>query len=342
MKENDGRKLSHEALQQIRITSVKRVEAGESPEEVIKSIGFERVCIYRWIAAYRAGGIEALKSKKITGRPALLSPTQLRKLYLAIANEDPQQYKFPFALWTLAIIREVILKVFKVRMSEVSVLRTLKKLGLSPQRPLRRAYQQDPAAVKKFIEEEYPEIRRRAIRYGATIYWSDEAAMRSDYHSGTTWAPKGKTPIIKTTGARFKINMISAVSSRGRLRFMVTEQSFKVDVFIEFLKRLITGEDKPVYLIVDGHPVHKAKKVKEFVKRLNGKLELFYLPGYSPELNPDEYVWSHVKHHTAGKMQITGPDQLKKLVTSALHKLARIPRIIIGFFKAPDLQFYVS
>jgi transposase len=342
MKENDGRRLSHEALEQIRITAVKRVEAGESPEVVIKSIGFERVCIYRWIAAYRTGGIEALKLKKLDGRPPLLAPKQLSKLYRAIANEDPMQYKFPFALWTVAIIREVILKVFKVRMSEVSVWRTLKKLGLTPQRPLRRAYQQDPVAVERFIKEEYPAIRKRAKRCGATIYWGDEAAIRSDYHSGTTWAPKGKTPIIKTTGARFSINMISAVSSRGELRFMVTEQTLKVDVFIEFLKRLITGKTKPVYLIVDGHPVHKAKKVKEFVKSLKGKIELFYLPGYSPELNPDEYVWNHVKHHTVGKMNVTGPDQLKKLAISALRRLARIPIIILGFFKAPDLQFYVN
>jgi transposase len=342
MKDNDGRKLSHEALQQIRITAVKQVEAGESPEDVIKAIGFERVCIYRWLSAYRSGGIEALKAKKLSGRPRLLTPKQLKKLYAAIANEDPRQYKFPFALWTVAIIREVILKVFKVRMSEVSVWRTLKKLGLSPQRPLRRAYQQDPEAVKRFIEKEYPVIRKRAKRCRATIYFGDEAAIRSDYHSGTTWAPKGNTPIVTTTGARFSINMISAISAKGKLRFMVTEKNLKVDIFIAFLKRLMIGEIKPVFLIVDGHPVHKAKKVKEFIRSTKGKIELFYLPGYSPELNPDEYVWNHVKHHTVGKMYITGPDQLKKLVISALHRLAHVPGLLIAFFKMRDLLFYVN
>ena len=342
MKENDGRKLSHEALEQIRMTAVKRVEAGESPEVVIKGIGFERICIYRWIAAYRSHGIEALKAKKLNGRPTLLVPQQLRQLYLTIANEDPSQYKFPFALWTVAIIRVVILKVFKVRMSEVSVWRTLKKLGLTPQRPLRRAYQQDAVAVKRFIGEEYPAIQKRAKRYGATIYWGDEASIRSDYHSGTTWAPKGKTPIVKTTGARFGVNMISAISSKGALRFMVTQKTLTVPVFIEFLKRLLIGQQKPVFLIVDGHPVHKAKKVKEFVKSSSGKLELYHLPGYSPELNPDEYVWNHVKRHTIGKMNVTGPDQLKKLAVSALSRLARLPHIILGFFKAPDLLFYVN
>jgi transposase len=340
MKKNDGRKLSHEALEQIRISAVKQVEAGISPEEVIKALGFERVCIYRWIAAYRSGGIEALKTKKLLGRPSLMSPKQLRKLYLVISKDDPRQYKFSFALWTVSIIREVILNVFKLRLSEVSVWRTLKKLGLSPQRPLRRAYQQNPIATKQFIEEEYPKIRERAKRRKATIFWGDEAAIRSDYHSGTTWAPKGKTPVIKTTGARFRVNMISAVSAKGELRFMVTEKSLTVAVFIEFLKRLMAGYDRPIFLIVDGHPVHKAKKVKEFVKESNGKIEIYYLPGYSPELNPDEFVWNHVKNHTIGKMNVTGPDQLKKLAISALRRLSRLPRIILGFFKAPDLQFY--
>jgi transposase len=342
MKANDGRKLSHEALEQIRITAVKRVEAGESPEDVIKAIGFERVCIYRWLAQYRSGGIKALKAKKVTGRPPLLTSKQLRKLYLAIAEKNPLQYKLPFVLWTVALVREVILKVFKVRMSEVSVWRTLKALGLTPQRPLRRAYQQDPIAVKKFVDEEYPEIKKRAKHYRATIYWGDEASIRSDYHSGTTWAPKGKTPIVKTTGARFRINMISAVSSKGKLRFMVTEKTLKVGIFITFLKRLIRDEKKRVFLIVDDHPVHKAKKVKEFIKLSKGKIELFFLPGYSPELNPDEYVWNHVKNHTVGKMRVVGPDQLKKLVLAALGRLARVPGIILGFFRAPDLQFYVN
>lgn len=340
MKMNDGRKLSHQALQQIRITAVQRVERGESPEVVIKSIGFERVCIYRWLAAYRSGGIDALKSKKLFGRPPLLTPDQLRMLYTAITSTDPRQYQFPFALWTVAIIREVIVKEFKVRMSEVSVWRTLKRLGLSPQKPKRRAYQQDAVAVQKFIEEEYPKIRERAKRCKATIYWGDEAAMSSDYHSGTTWAPKGKTPVVKTTGARFKINMISAVSGKGGLRFMVTEKRFNATVFIEFLKRIVEGQERPVFLIVDGHPVHRSKKVKEFVTSLQGKLELYYLPGYSPELNPDEQVWNHVKRHTVGKMVITDPDQLKRIVSSALRRLSKLPHIVMNFFKAPELLFY--
>jgi transposase len=341
MKVQDGRKLSHEALEQLRINAVVRVESGESPEEVIKSIGFERVCIYRWIAAYRYGGIAALRAKKLEGRPPILTGEQMMKLFRIITHETPEQYRFPFALWTIAIIRDVIRQLFNVRLSEVSVWRTMSKLGLSPQRPLRRAYQQKPEAVQQFLENEYPKIKAQAKTLGARIYWGDEASIRSDYHSGTTWAEKGKTPIVKTTGARFKVNMVSAIDARGSMRFMVIESGFNTSVFIEFLRRLISGNDNPIFLIVDGHPVHRGKKVKDFVRDHSDKLELYYLPGYSPELNPDELVWNHVKNQTIGKMTIKGPGQLKSVVHSAMQSLAKMPHVIRRFFLAPDLRYIV-
>ena len=184
MKQIDGRKLSREALEQLRINSVMRVEAGESPEIVIKSIGFERTCIYKWIAIYRYGGLDALKSRKATGRKPILSGEQLMKLFSIVKNETPEQYEFPFALWTVAIIRDVIKRVFNISMSEVSVWRTLKKLGLTPQRPLHRAWQQKKEDVQQFIANDYPKLQQRAKLCGATIYWGDEASVRSDYHAG--------------------------------------------------------------------------------------------------------------------------------------------------------------
>jgi transposase len=342
MKDTDGRRLSHEALEQLRINAVLRVEAGESPEVVIRSIGFERACIYHWIAKYRFGGIEALKSRKAAGRQPILNGVQLMKLFAIVKNETPEQYEFPFALWTVALIREVIKRSFNVSISEVSVWRTLKKLGLTPQRPLRRAWQQKSEAVKQFIEKDYPLLKAKAKRFGATIYWGDEASVRSDYHAGTTWGVKGETPIVKTTGARFKINMISAVSSKGILRFMVTESGLTAPLFVQFLKRLVQGQKNPVYLIVDGHPVHKARMVKDFVAAQNGFLELHYLPGYSPELNPDELVWNHVKRFTVGRKTITGPDQLRGIVSSALKRLSKLPKIVQGFFGTQELSYIVS
>ena len=336
---NDGRKLNREAQAQIRITAVERVLKGESPEEVVKSIGYNRRIIYHWLALYRSGGFEAVQVHTSSGRPPILNGKQMMRLYAIITDKTPEQYKFPFALWTVEIIREVIRRVFKVSMSGVSVWRTLKALGLSAQRPKHVAYQQNAEAVEQFLKKEYPKIKKEAKKYGATIYWGDESAIRSDYHSGTTWAPKGQTPVIKTTGARFSVNMLSAVSSKGHMRFMVTDKRCTAPVFIDFLKRLIFKQSRSVFLIVDGHPVHKSKKVKEYVESTGGKLRLYYLPGYSPELNPDETVWSYVKHHVVGKKIITGPDQFLRVVKEALYALMHKSSIISAFFRKPSLQY---
>ncbi|GHT94721.1 hypothetical protein FACS1894141_1920 [Spirochaetia bacterium] len=285
-----------------------------------------------------------MKVHKSTGRPTLLDANQMGKLYKIIVDKTPEQYKFPFALWTIEIIREVIKGIFHVSMSGVSVRRTLKALGLSAQRPKHAAYQQNGEAVDKFLREEYPAVKRSAKKAGAAIYWGDEAdlwseAIRSDYHSGTAWAPKGQTPVIKTTGARFSVNMISAISSKGHMRFMITDKTCTIPVFTDFLKRLLFKQEKPVFLVVDGHPVHKSKKVKEFVESTNGKLKLFILPGYSPELNPDETVWAYVKHHAVGKKIITGADQFLKVVKEALYALMHRPSIVSAFFRKPSLQY---
>ena len=206
MMKMDGRKLSHKTREEIRIRSVKQVEAGESPEVIIKALGFHRSAIYQWIAKYREGGTDALKTKNITGRPTKLSGAQLNKIYNIITSKNPLQLKFEFALWTREMVRDVIHDQFKVKLSVVSVGRLLKKLGMSPQKPLRRAYQQDKERVDRWLNEQYPQIRHMAKREKATIYFGDEATIRSDFHSGTSWAPKGQTPVIEATGARFSDN----------------------------------------------------------------------------------------------------------------------------------------
>lgn len=339
MRENDGRKLDHKTLEAIRIRAVERVEAGESPEVVIRALGMSRARIYEWLAAYREGGYEALKAKRLFGRPPKLTGKQLHQLYHLITSKNPTQLKFPFALWTRSMIREVIRDKFGVRLSEVSVGRLLRKRGLSPQKPLRRAYQQDREAVERWVNEEYPAIRKLAKRQKARIFFADEAGVRSDYHSGTTWAPRGQTPVVRTTGARFSLNLISAVSPRGEMRFMIVDGRMTTDKFIVFLKRLLTGQEGPVFLIVDGHPTHRATKVKKFVAATEGRLRLFYLPSYSPELNPDESVWNHLKNHNVGKTTITGPDQLRTLVLGTLRRLQKLPELIRSFFKQKELRY---
>ena len=231
---------------------------------------------------------------------------------------------------------------FQIKLSRVSVGRLLRKLGLSPQKPLRRACQQDPERVEQWLESEFPKIKALARKAGADIYFGDEASMRSDYHSGTTWAPTGQTPIVTSTGARFSVNMISAISPRGLLRFMTIDGRFNADRFIEFLKRLIHNSRNPVFLIVDGHPVHKAKKVKEYIDCTKGKLRLFLLPPYSPELDPSELVWNNLKSQRVGRKTISTPNDLKKKVISGLRFLQKTPAKIANFFHEKYIRYIIA
>jgi len=339
MRKNDARKLDHKTLEAIRIRAVEQVQAGESPEVVIKALGFSRVCIYNWLAAYRAGGWQALRAKPLKGRPRKITGRQMKWIYDAVTLKNPLQFKFEFALWTRPMIRVLIKEKFGIKLSLASVGRLLAQLGLTCQKPLTRAFQQNPALVDKWLKEEFPKIRAKAKRKGAEIFFADEAGVRSDAHSGRTWAPKGKTPVITTTGARFSLNMISAVSPRGQLRFMVISGRVAGKQFIEFLRRLVHGTKRPIFLIVDGHPVHRSAKVKNLVKSLNGALELFYLPPYSPELNPDEHVWNDLKNNGVGRMQISGPDDMKRKVVSHLKWMQNTPDLIRSFFQAPTTKY---
>lgn len=333
MENFDGRKLTHKTREEIRIRAVKRVEAGESPEAVVKALGFHRSCIYEWIAKYRDGGVAALKTKAINGRPPKLDGNQLRKLFRMIHDKDPLQYKFPFALWTCAMIRKLIKNEFSVKLSDVSVGRLLKKLGFTPQKPLHKAYQKDEVLVNQWVTSEFPRIKELAKKKNATIFFGDESSVRSDYHSGTTWAPKGQTPVVENNGHRFSVNMVSAISPKGEMRFMAIDGRMNSDKFIVFLKRLMHGHDKPIFLIVDNHPIHKSHKIKSFVESTNGRLYLFYLPPYSPDLNPDEMVWRHLKCHHIGKKFISSQKELFRLVKNVLLSLQRTPRKIVGFYK---------
>lgn len=339
MKQLDGRKISREALSEIRIRAVTRVQAGESPEVVVDSLGFSRSCIYDWLSRYSAGGWDALKPRRAPGRKRKLTGPQMKWIYNAIINGDPRQYRFSFALWTREIIRQLLIDKFQVKLGLSSVTRLLRQLGLSCQRPLFRAWEQNQLEVKKWLKKTFPKIRAQAKKEDAIIYFGDEAGIRSDHHSGTTWAKKGETPIVRTTGQRFSVNMISAVSRQGEMRFMVTTEKVGAGVFVEFLKRLMAGTDRTIYLIVDGHPSHRAKRVKEFVAKQCGKLQLFFLPPYSPELNPDEYVWNDVKNNLIGRRGVESRPELKYRATHALRSVQRNKEKVRSFFEASDTRY---
>jgi len=334
----DGRQLPRKAKEQLRIAAVKRVESGESPELVAAGLGINRRTIYRWIEAFHYGGEAALKAKPIPGAPPKLDAKQMAKLARIVRTKNPLQLNFEFALWTLAMIRVLIHREFDVRLSEVSVGRLMRRLGFSAQRPLYRAWQQDPALVERWRAEEYPEIAARAKREGALIFFADESGIRSDHHAGTTWAPVGETPVVKATGARYGLNMLSAVNALGHFRFMTVEGRVNASVFRDFLKRLITGMDRKIFLIVDGHPAHKAKLVSRFVQDNAAAIEMFFLPPYAPELNPDELAWGHIKTRIA-KATVQTKEELKAMVNRVMHRLQKMPEIVASFFHAATCAY---
>lgn len=339
MRKTDARRLTHDQLTELRKRGVAAVQSGESPAAVARVLGVSRATLYGWLALYRAGGWGRLIAKKRGGRRPKLDAKKLAWIYHVVTEGDPRQFRFKFALWTARMVREVIRQRYNIRLSHASVCRLLNQLGLSAQRPLWRAYQQDPEKVDEWLRQEFPAIQAEAKRLGAEIWFGDEAGVRSDAHAGKTWAPRGRTPIVSSTGARFGLNLISAVNRQGAFRFMCVQGRVNAGVFITFLKRLIHNSSRMVFLVVDGHPAHRAAKVKKYLQTVSSQLRLFFLPPYSPELNPDEHVWNDLKNNAIGRTALSGPAHMKEVVISHLHFLQKSPHLIRSFFLAPYTRY---
>ena len=337
-RDSDGRAIDHIALQVMRQQAVKAVGKGQTATSVAAAFGVSIRTVFRWLSAYASGGQNALLAKPIPGAPTKLTSDEMRWIAQTVRDQSPLQMKFEFGLWTLSLIRELIRRQFGKALSKGTVSRVMRILGFTPQRPLYRAWQQDPVLVEKWQAEDFPKLRAQARQAGAVIYFADEAGMRSDHHAGTTWAPCSQTPVVKATGRRFSLNMISAVSARGDFRFMLHEGSVNAGVFLEFLKRLMAGARQPIFLVVDGHPIHKAKMIKDYVAAQEGRLKLIYLPPYSPQLNPDEQVWGNVKARVAKQLP-ENKEKLKSLVLGALRRLQKLPELVKSFFQHPDCRY---
>lgn len=293
----DGRSLDHKTLEEMRLMAVQRMNEGESAAQVAASFGMHRSWAFKCRACVRGRGhgVRMLRSRKGTGRPRKLTATQERRVFVWVNGRNPMQYGFDFGLWTRQIVRELVEQRFGVTLSLASIGALLARQGLTPQKPLQRAYQRDPEAIEKWQHETYPAIARKAKRDKADIFFWDESGFRADGVQGTIWGAKGHTPVVSVPGQRQGISAASAVNSKGAFWFATYKGGLNGALFVDLLRRMMRGRRIPVHLIVDGLPAHKTKQVKDYVASLKGRLTLHFLPGYAPDLNPDELVWSYAK-----------------------------------------------
>jgi transposase len=337
----DGRTLAHNTLEEMRVLAVQRMSEGEHPETVAASFGMNRSWAYkcRANARGRGHGLKALRSTKGTGRPRKLTTAQERQVFRWVNGKRPDQYGFDFGLWTRQVVQELVLSRFAVRLSLASIGALLARLGLSAQKPLQRAYQRDPQAVAQWKSETFPAIATEAQASGAEILFWDESGFRADAVHGKTWAKKGQTPVIDRPGQRQSVSAASALSAKGAFWFATYEGGLTGELFVELLKKLMHRRKKPVRLVVDGLPAHKKSVVKDYVAATQGKLTLHFLPGYAPDLNPDELVWSHAKRTGVARSPLRVGEKLQCRVDDQLHAIAFDPALVRSFFRHPSVSY---
>jgi transposase len=337
----DGRGLDHQTLEAIRMMAVERVRDGERPSAVVASFGFHRTTIYRWLhAASQPGvGLKALHARPATGRPRSLTPRQEHQVFRWVNGRDPRQYGLDFGLWTRSVVADLIERKFSIRLGVTAVGELLAKLGLTPQKPLQRAYQRDPEAIEAWQRERFPAIARQAKASGGEVYFWDESGFRADAVHGKTWGKKGQTPVVERPGQRQSISAASAVNARGGFWYCTYPGGLDAALFVSLLRRMMRRRSKPVHLVVDGLPAHKTALVKTYVASTNGMLTLHFLPGYAPELNPDELVWSHMKRTGVARAPLRRGEKLQTKIDAQLSAIKRMPRLIRSFFKAPNVAY---
>lgn len=335
----DGRAVSRAALEEMRVMALERMREGESPADVAASFGLHRGWAYKVLSKARSRGKRALLSTKGTGRPRTLTVAQERQVFRWINGKNPRQYGFDFGLWTRQIVRELVAQKFEASLSLASIGALLARVGLTPQKPLQQAYQRDPVAVARWQQETYPAIARKAKRERAEIYFWDESGFRADGVQGRTWGAKGQTPVVKVPGQRQGISAASAVNSKGGFWFATYNGGLNGERFVELLRRMMKWRRRPIHLVVDGLPAHKTKAVRAYVDSLKGKLTLHFLPGYAPDLNPDELVWSYAKRTGVARNPLRAGEKLADRVHAQLAEIAVRPGLVRSFFRHPSVAY---
>lgn len=342
METTNGKRLSPEVLNDRRRRAVKLRLGGMKLVDVAQAVGLARGTIISAMKAYETGGWKAVPVKprgRSVGDGRTLTAEQEKAIRAMICDRTPDQLKLPYALWTRSAVGDLIHQQLGIQLPVRTVGHYLKRWGFTPQKPIRKAYEQRPAAVKKWLEEEYPAIAQRAKAEGAEIHWGDETGLRSDDVRGRSYAPKGQTPVVQVCSNRESLSLISSVTNQGKVRWMVFGGALNAKILIRFFKRLIQSAHRKVFLILDNLRVHHAKLVREWLAKQEEHLEVFYLPSYSPELNPDECLNADLKQAVTAKAPSRSKGQLKKVTVAHLRKLSKSPERIKSYFRHQPVRY---
>lgn len=330
------------AQEAIRFRAVAAViDHGLTQTRAAELFGVDLRSVERWVSAWRSGGNAALKARKRGQRPEVqkaLDKTQQYRLKRTIKTRTPAQVGLHGQLWTRPLVGELIEARYGIALSKKTIGIYLRSWGLSPQRSIRRAREQHPEAVTAWLETTYPAIVARAKRQRGRVYWLDQTGLRSDAHAGVGWAPVGHTPVVDKTGQRFGVNAMCAMSNRGKRFFTVYDGSFSVPIMIDFLERLIATVGHKVHLIVDGHPTHRARAVTVWLKTHKRQIEIHFLPGYAPALNPVEILNGDIKKHVA-KAKPHDKHELKAELRAHLRRRQNQPGFLRPLFGKPEVAY---
>ncbi len=342
MEKTDARKLKPEVQHQLRKQAIRLRKSGKKYKEIADIVGVYPTTVGKWWRAYQKDGANSIRIKKRgrrTGACRTLTAEQEKQVQKVIVDKEPDQLKLPFALWTRIAVQQLIQHLYSINMPIRTVGEYLKRWGYTPQKPLRRAYEQNPKAVKKWLDEQYPAIAQRAKTEKAQIHWGDETGLCNDSQHGRSYAPRGKTPAIRLPAKRERINLISSITNQGKVRFMIYRNTMNGKTLIKFLKRLIKDVGQKIYLILDNLRVHHSKVVKNWLEEHKAQIELFFLPSYSPELNPDEYLNCDLKAGVHSGVPARAKNQLAKKAISHMRMLQKKPKRVKKYFKHPKIAY---
>jgi len=342
MEKIDLRKAKKSEKEAMRFLAITLFNKNITQKEISLILGVRANTVSDWVKLYKQYGNKGLKEVKRgckKGHGKLLSSTQELEVQKMIIDKMPDQLKLPYALWTRKAIRDLIKRTYNINIAIRTMGDYLKSWGFTPQKPKKKAYEQNSKSVNKWLEDEYPKIKKQAKKENAEIHWADETGIKNTSQYGRSYAPKGKTPVKETLAKRLSLNMISTVTNQGKVRFMTYKGTMNSQRFVIFLKRLIKGANRKLFIILDNLKVHHSKIVKKWVEENKNKIALFYLPSYSPELNPDEYLNNDLKSGIGLKQTPKNEKQMKNNVKSHMMYLQKNPKRVARFFNHKSIKY---